>query len=93
MYNFETTKRLGEKFQWKKALALICKVRISDPEDSIKKSMDFFLGFLSQCKIEFTAFGLATIDRGLMLGVRTTILLSVVHSLCCRLLEPLLRIW
>ncbi|XP_063926334.1 gustatory receptor for sugar taste 43a-like [Zophobas morio] len=63
----------GCLMQWKKALALICKVRISDPEDSIKKSMDFFLGFLSQCKIEFTAFGLATIDRGLMLGIAGTV--------------------
>ncbi|XP_063926719.1 gustatory receptor for sugar taste 43a-like [Zophobas morio] len=63
--------------QVKETTALVCKLRLSDTDEEFRRTMDFFLSFLSQCKIEFSAFGVTTFGRNLLpaiAGAATTYL-------------------
>ena len=55
--------------QVKETTALVCKLRLSDTDEEFRRTMDFFLSFLSQCKIEFSAFGVTTFGRNLLPAV------------------------
>ncbi|KAJ3650966.1 hypothetical protein Zmor_017038 [Zophobas morio] len=52
--------------QLKETSAIVCKLRLSEKEKEYRKAIDFFLTFLAQCRIEFSAFGLTALGRNLL---------------------------
>ncbi|RZC35027.1 7tm 7 domain containing protein [Asbolus verrucosus] len=50
--------------------AIICKMLCSDLSGEIRNSLQIFVVYLSECRIEFTVLGLAKIHRGLLTTVR-----------------------
>ncbi|KAJ3650960.1 hypothetical protein Zmor_017032 [Zophobas morio] len=50
----------------KKTTAMVCKLLCLPSKKEVRKSLEFFLDYLAQCRIEFSAFGLTKIHRGLL---------------------------
>ncbi|XP_044260828.1 gustatory receptor for sugar taste 43a-like [Tribolium madens] len=45
---------------------LVCKLLCLDLDKEVKKSLEFFMAYLAECQIKFTAYGFTKLHRGLL---------------------------
>nr|XP_015838605.1 PREDICTED: gustatory receptor for sugar taste 43a-like [Tribolium castaneum] len=50
----------------KETSQLVCKLLCLSVNQEVRKSLEFFLMYLGECKIEFSAYGFTKINRGLL---------------------------
>ena len=67
---------------------MLCQLLLYRFDDDTKKSLNFFLLYLSHCKIEFSAYGLVKIDRSLLPMVCVCLSLNSCLFWFFRLLGP-----
>ena len=58
-----------QTFQCKNSSLIICNLLCSDLDREVKKSLKLLLLCLSQCELDFTAFGLTRIHRRILTAV------------------------